>query len=160
MAAASLFSMSYRPTAQDHCRRLRAWGVTYAMIADELAVSRQYVWQVLHRAIPVSPRMDAVVRGTAEALIVRQQSSWTTGRRMRSARIVAGLTLKQAAELAGYSWVAVQRWEKDVCLPKPGVLWHLRHLYRVGENWLPVAGAPGVSSGSVPSARRALPDAE
>jgi hypothetical protein len=137
MAVASLFSVSYRSTAQDHRRRLRAWGVTYAMIADELAVSRQYVWQVLHRAIPVSTRMDAVVRGTAEALIVRQQSSWTIGRKMRSARIIAGLTLKQAAELAGYSWVAVQRWEKDICLPKPGVLWHLRMIYGVDEDWTP-----------------------
>jgi hypothetical protein len=137
MAAASLFSMPYRSTAQDHRRRLRAWGVTYAMIAEELAVSRQYVWQVLHRTIPVSTRMDAVVRGTAEALIVRQQSCWTIGRKMRSARIVAGLTLKQAAAHAGYSWVAVQRWEKDICLPKPGVLWHLRMIYGVDEDWTP-----------------------
>jgi hypothetical protein len=137
MNAAPVLALSHPPSRADRCRRLRAWGITYAMIAEELAVSRQYVWQVLHRTIPVSMRMDAVVRGTAEALIVRQQSSWTIGRKMRSARIVAGLTLKQAAAHAGYSWVAVQRWEKDLCLPKPGVLWHLRMIYGVDEDWTP-----------------------
>ena len=107
------------------------------MIAEELSVSRQYVWQVLHRSIPVSPRMDALVRGAAEALILRRQRSWTLGRRMRAARVLSGFTLKQAAEMAGYTWVAVQRWEKDMCLPKPGVLWHLRMLYGVNEDWTP-----------------------
>jgi transcriptional regulator with XRE-family HTH domain len=54
---------------------------------------------------------------------------------MRAARIRAGFTLKEAAGLIGYTWVAVQRWEKDVCLPKPGVLLHLRSVYGAEEPW-------------------------
>jgi hypothetical protein len=137
MDTAAVFSISRRSSGESERRRLRAWGVTYAMIAEELSVSRQYVWQVLHRSVPVSPRMDLMVRGAAEALIQRQQRSWTLGKRMRAARVFSGFTLKQAAAMAGYTWVAVQRWEKDLCLPKPGVLWHLRMLYGVDEDWTP-----------------------
>jgi hypothetical protein len=38
--------------------------------------------------------------------------------------------------MIGYSWVGVERWEKDVCLPKPGVLWHLFTLYGAREELL------------------------
>lgn len=55
------------------------------------------------------------------------------GAHLRAARISAGFTLKEIAGLIGYTWVAVQRWEKDVCLPKPGVLLHLRSLYGAQE---------------------------
>ena len=51
------------------------------------------------------------------------------GEQLRAARLASGLTLKQVAGLIGYSWVGVERWEKDVCRPKPGVLWHLFTLY-------------------------------
>jgi len=48
--------------------------------------------------------------------------------------------------MIGYSWVGVARWEKNQCLPKPGVLWHLCNLYCVGEDWFmeyfPAQGAP------------------
>jgi transcriptional regulator with XRE-family HTH domain len=56
---------------------------------------------------------------------------------LRAAREGAGLTLKEAAALIGYSWVAVERWELGRCLPKPGVLWHLRQVYGVDEEWAP-----------------------
>lgn len=59
----------------------------------------------------------------------------TIGSRLRAARVAAGLTLKQVAGMISYTWVAVQRWEKGVCLPKPGVLRHLAHLYGVDEDW-------------------------
>lgn len=61
------------------------------------------------------------------------------GQRLRAARQASGMTLKEVAELIGYSWVAVERWELDRCVPKPGVLWHLRQVYRVGDDWLPIA---------------------
>ncbi|MCK5573987.1 MAG: hypothetical protein KAJ12_14550, partial [Bacteroidetes bacterium] len=53
--------------------------------------------------------------------------------------------------LIGYSWVGVQRWERDQCLPKPGVLWHLLNLYGVagqngGDLAFPVTGALSGSS--------------
>jgi transcriptional regulator with XRE-family HTH domain len=57
------------------------------------------------------------------------------GGRLKAARINAGFTLKQVAEVISYTWVAVQRWEKGVCLPKPGVLRHLAHIYGVNEEW-------------------------
>lgn len=53
----------------------------------------------------------------------------TIGEELRSAREEAGLTLKEAAAAIGYTWVAVERWELGRCLPKPGVLWHLRQVY-------------------------------
>ena len=59
----------------------------------------------------------------------------TIGSRLRAARLAAGLTLKQVAALLSYTWVAVERWEKGVSLPKPGVLRHLAHLYGVDEEW-------------------------
>ena len=37
--------------------------------------------------------------------------------------------------MIGYTWVGVERWEKNLCRPKPGVLWHLCSLYCVGEEW-------------------------
>jgi transcriptional regulator with XRE-family HTH domain len=61
----------------------------------------------------------------------------TFGSQLRRARINAGYTLKEISLVIGYSWVAVARWEQDMCLPKPGVLWHLRHLYGTGGEWAP-----------------------
>ncbi|MBI5474398.1 MAG: helix-turn-helix transcriptional regulator [Ignavibacteriae bacterium] len=58
------------------------------------------------------------------------------------ALIAGGLTLKQVAAMIGYTWIAVARWEKNKCLPKPSVLLHLRNIYGVGEDWLPVPSAP------------------
>jgi transcriptional regulator with XRE-family HTH domain len=64
--------------------------------------------------------------------------------RLHGARIAAGMTLKQVAAIIGYSWIAVERWEKNTCPPKPGVLWHLRHIYGAGEDWFPaVLPSPG-----------------
>jgi transcriptional regulator with XRE-family HTH domain len=57
------------------------------------------------------------------------------GGRLRTARLAAGLSLKQVAGVISYTWVAVQRWEKGACLPKPGVLRHLAHLYHVDDQW-------------------------
>jgi len=117
--------------------QMRPWGVTITDIAMEMGVSRQYIWQILYGKTPVSERKALEVASFVERLIDRCKSASSLGDRLRRARIASGFTLKQVATLIGYSWVAVERWEKGVCLPKPGVLWHLRHVYGVGENWLP-----------------------
>jgi transcriptional regulator with XRE-family HTH domain len=117
--------------------QMRPWGVTITEIAMEMGVSRQYIWQILYGKTPVSERKAIEVAAFVERLIDRCKSASSTGDRIRRARISSGLTLKQAAAQIGYSWVAVERWEKGVCLPKPGVLWHLRHVYGVGDDWLP-----------------------
>ena len=64
-----------------------------------------------------------------------QEDKKTIGSRLRKARIATGMTLKQVAGILSYTWVAVERWEKGVCLPKPGVLRHLAHLYGVDDQW-------------------------
>jgi transcriptional regulator with XRE-family HTH domain len=122
--------------------QMRPWGLTITDIAMEMGVSRQYIWQVLYGKTPVSERKASEVSRYVERLIERQKTGASTGERLRRARIAAGMTLKAAAAEIGYTWVAVERWEKNVCLPKPGVLWHLRHVYGVGEDWLPASHPP------------------
>ncbi len=111
--------------------------MTPAQVAVGLGVSRQYVWVILQgRSYVSDAKLDEIERLVRE-WTARQREAGTAGERLRAARLQAGLTLKETAELIGYSWVAVERWEKDQCLPKPGVLWHLRHVYGVGEDWIP-----------------------
>ena len=117
--------------------RMRPWGITITDLAMQLGVSRQYIWQVLYDKVPVSEGKCDEIAAAIERLVHARRFGASFGQRLRGARIGAGLTLREAAEEIGYSWVAVERWEKDVCLPKPGVLWHLRHIYGVGEDWLP-----------------------
>ncbi len=66
---------------------------------------------------------------------VPKKNMRTVGNHLRAARIRARLTLKQVAGMLSYTWVAVERWEKGACLPKPGVLRHLAHLYGVDDVW-------------------------
>ena len=54
------------------------------------------------------------------------------------------MTLKEVARAIGYTWVGVERWEKNICRPKPSVLWHLLTLYGVAGEW------PGVQSSLSP----------
>jgi DNA-binding XRE family transcriptional regulator len=116
--------------------KMRGWGITVTYLATQLGVSRQYVWQVVYYRTMVSRQKAREVEATVDSIIALQKHLQTYGDRLRAARISAGLTLKQVAEKIGYSWVGVERWEKNVCLPKPGVLWHLRTLYGVDEGWL------------------------
>jgi len=118
---------------------MRRWGMTPAQVAMGLGVSRQYVWVILQGRTYVSDAKLREIEKLLEEWIARQKGAETAGQRLRAARLYAGLTLKEVAELIGYSWVAVERWEKDHCLPKPGVLWHLRRVYCVGEDWIPTA---------------------
>jgi transcriptional regulator with XRE-family HTH domain len=112
--------------------------MTPAQIAMGLGVSRQYVWVILQGKTYVSDAKLGEIERLVDEWSARQKEAGTAGQRLRAARLYAGLTLKEVAEMIGYSWVAVERWEKDHCLPKPGVLWHLRHVYCVGEEWIPI----------------------
>ncbi|MEK9139325.1 MAG: helix-turn-helix transcriptional regulator [Bacteroidota bacterium] len=102
----------------------------------ELGVSRQYAWQVVGYVTMVSRKKALETEAVVDSIIAHKSHLQTFGDRMRAARVFAGLTLKQVAEKIGNSWVGVERWEKNICLPKPGVLWHLRALYGVDENWM------------------------
>lgn len=125
---------------------MRRSGMTLTQVAMRLGVSRQYVWAILQgRSCVSDAKLDEIERLVHE-WTSRQNEGGTAGQRLRAARLYAGLTLKEAADLIGYSWVAVERWEKDYCLPKPGVLWHLRHVYCVDRNWLP----PGIPQNPQP----------
>ena len=106
-------------------------------LAMHLGVSRQYVWQILYGKTAVSEARLADINRAIDELISVRRVGRTFGERLRGARIAAGLTRREIAGKTGYSWIAVERWEEDSCLPKPGVLWHLRHVYGVGEDWMP-----------------------
>jgi transcriptional regulator with XRE-family HTH domain len=117
---------------------MRPWAITITDLAMQLAVSRQYVWQILYGKTPVSETRLTDIDHAIDELISVRRLGRTFGERLRGARIAAGLTLREVAGIIGYSWIAVERWEKDSCRPKPGVLWHLRHVYGVGEDWMPL----------------------
>ena len=118
-------------------QKMKSSGITVTYLATQLGVSRQYVWQILYYQTFVSKEKLLSIERVVDDTVTRQPHVKSFGDRMRVARLSSGLTLKQVAQKIGYTWVAVERWEKNICLPKPGVLWHLRILYGVGENWLP-----------------------
>jgi DNA-binding XRE family transcriptional regulator len=135
---------------QRSAEKMKQWGITITYLAAQLGVSRQYAWQVIYYRTVVSREKAATVEGVVDSIIARQSHVQTFGDRLRAARISRGMTLKEVADSIGYSWVGVERWEKNICLPKPGVLWHLRALYGVDENWFPPA-ARGPAAASVVS---------
>jgi transcriptional regulator with XRE-family HTH domain len=104
-------------------------GITVSFLAAELGVSRQYAWQAVHYRAPLSEERAREIAGTVERIIAQRSHMRSFGQQLRAARLASGMTLKQVAGLIGYSWVGVERWEKDICRPKPGVLWHLFTLY-------------------------------
>jgi transcriptional regulator with XRE-family HTH domain len=115
-------------------RKMKRWGITVSYLARQTGVSRQYAWQVVHQRTFVSIERAKELDRSVEAIIRGREHLATFGDRLRAARVAAGFTLKQVAAYIGYSWVGVERWERDVCLPKPGVLWHLLSLYGVSAN--------------------------
>jgi DNA-binding transcriptional regulator YiaG len=117
--------------------KMRPWGITITFLAMQLGVSRQYVWQIVYYRTMISRAKALEVERTIDETIAQRSHLKSFGDKLRAARISAGLTLRQSAELIGYTWIAVERWEQNKCLPKPGVLWHLRSVYGVGEDWLP-----------------------
>jgi transcriptional regulator with XRE-family HTH domain len=132
--------------------KMRPWGITATFLASQLGVSRQYAWQIIHDRTFLSLEKALEIEQVVDSIIAKKSHIKTFGERLRAARKSAGLTLKEVAGLIGYSWVGVQRWERNQCLPKPGVLWHLLNLYGVaGQNGrnlaFPAAGS--VSGGTI-----------
>jgi hypothetical protein len=116
-------------------RKLKSWGITVPALAASLGVSGEYVRGVLENGATAVPETACAFEQAIARLVDERRRNSSFGTQMRAARIGAGYTLKEIAGLIGYTWVAVQRWEKDVCLPKPGVLLHLRSLYGADEQW-------------------------
>jgi len=115
--------------------KMKPWGITVSYLADQMGVSRQYAWQVVHYQTRVALEKAEEIERKVDLIIREGAHVRTFGDRLRAARISAGLTLKEVAAMIGYTWVGVERWEKNQCLPKPGVLWHLCSLYCIGEEW-------------------------
>lgn len=108
---------------------MKAWGITNSRLAAELGVSRQYLWQVVHRRVHLSLERAGEIERILDRLISETSQHSTFGERLRAARRSAGFTLKEVASMIGYSWAGVERWERDQCRPKPGVLFHLMSIY-------------------------------
>jgi transcriptional regulator with XRE-family HTH domain len=142
-------------------QKMRPWGITATFLASQLGVSRQYAWQIIHYRTFLSLEKALEIEKAVDSIITKKSHIKTFGERLRAARKSAGLTLKEVAGLIGYSWVGVQRWERDQCLPKPGVLWHLLNLYGVaGQNGrelaFPAAGSAVGATGSRSSSEQTV----
>ena len=138
-------------------KKMQPWGVTVSFLATRLGVSRQYAWQIVHYRTAVSLERAQEIESIIDTIIAEKSHMKTFGERLRAARRSAGLTLKQAAHLIGYSWVGVERWERDLCLPKPGVLWHLLSLYGLGgDRAEAIAASYPASAGTVGSLERSV----
>ena len=111
--------------------KVKQWGITATFLASQLGVSRQYAWQIIHYRTFLSVERALEIERMVDSIIAQEKHVRTAGDRLRAARVSAGLTLKEVARAIGYTWVGVERWEKNICRPKPGVLWHLLTLYGV-----------------------------
>ena len=120
--------------------KMEEWGVSHTFLARRLGVSRQYVWQVLNQPEALSLEKARLIEETVDTIISRQMHLQTLGDRLRAARRAAGLTLKQVASEIGYSWVVIQRWEKNVCLPGLEVLLRLCGVYGISFEIVRPAG--------------------
>jgi|WetSurMetagenome_2_1015567.scaffolds.fasta_scaffold334619_2 transcriptional regulator with XRE-family HTH domain len=132
--------ISHQGARAEHLREeLRRRGISVAEFARGAGCSRQFAWQVLSGTVSAS---DTVLRRfeTVLAQSINADLDPTIGRRLRRARRRAGLTLKETAAMIGYTWIAVERWEQNVCLPKPGVLLHLCQVYGEDASWIPFPG--------------------
>ena len=112
-------------------KNMRRWGISVSFLARQLDVTRQYAWQIVHYRTPLSVDRALEIEKVIDGIVTRRTHLRTFGDRLRAARVSAGLTLKEAASMIGYTWVGVERWEKNVCRPKPGVLWHLCSVYGI-----------------------------
>ncbi len=109
--------------------KMKRWGITVTFLSSQLHVSRQYAWQIVHYRTSLSVERAQEIETMVDAIIEQGRHVRTFGDRLRAARISAGLTLKQVGEALGYTWIGVERWEKNRCTPKPGVLDRLMDLY-------------------------------
>jgi transcriptional regulator with XRE-family HTH domain len=111
--------------------KMKQWGITATFLAAQLKVSRQYAWQIIHYRTFLSVARAREIENVVDAIITQQKHVQTVGDRLRAARIAAGLTLKEVAHVIGYTWVGVERWEKNICRPKQSALRRLLTLYGV-----------------------------
>jgi DNA-binding XRE family transcriptional regulator len=109
--------------------KMKHWGITVTFLSSQLNVSRQYAWQIKHYRTSLSRERALEIEQTVDAIIRQGRHVKTFGDRLRAARIAAGMTLKQAAGAIGYTWVGIERWEKNLCMPKPMALSRLLELY-------------------------------
>jgi len=121
--------------------KMSEWGISHTFLAARLGVSRQYVWQVLNTPDRLSASKARLIDETIDLIIEREMHLRTLGDRLRAARRSAGFTLKEVARNIGYSWVVIERWERNAALPSLQVL-------------LRLCGAYGVSFEIVGDARR------
>jgi len=131
-------------------KKMKPWGITLSYLAQRLGVSRQYAWQIVHYRTILSRAKALEIEKAVDSIIDERAHVRTFGDRLRAARISAGYTLKEVASMIGYTWVGVERWEKNQCVPKPGVLWHLCNLYCVGEDWFRECFPLGAGKGNGP----------
>ncbi len=111
--------------------KMKRWGITVTFLASQLHVSRQYAWQIVHYRTSLSVERAQEIEQVVDAIIEQGRHVRTFGDRLRAARRSAGLTLKEVGQALGYTWIGVERWEKNLCTPKPGVLDRLMDLYGV-----------------------------
>ena len=118
--------------------KMKARGISHAFLASRLGVSRQYVWQILHRRGNLTTSRCLQIEMTIERIIHEEAHVRTLGDRLRAARRASGLTLKQVAVSLGCSWMAIERWEKNRHLPGIPLLLRMSALYgvtfEVGDN--------------------------
>jgi transcriptional regulator with XRE-family HTH domain len=141
---------------------MKTWGITISRLAAEAGVTRQYLWQIIHRRVHLSLDRARSIERILDRLVAERRRSSTFGERLRTARKSAGFTLKEAAAMIGYSWAGVERWEKDVCRPKPGVLWHLMSIYNTSrpEELVQVHSHDALPPAGVYALRAAASDAD
>jgi transcriptional regulator with XRE-family HTH domain len=112
---------------------LRSQGLTLGQIAERLGVTRQAVHQLLS-AQGVRTTLACclcgaeVARGSAGNRPVRclacldKQPEATLGQRLKTYRLVRGLTQKELAAQAGVGVSSLRAWEQGKCLPAARVL--------------------------------------
>lgn len=120
--------------------KMGQWGVSHSFLAGRLGVSRQYVWQVLNQPAALSTAKARTIEEAVDLIIERQMHLRTLGDRLRAARRAAGFTLKEVASEIGYSWVVIQRWEKNVSLPGIEILLRLCGVYGISFEIVHPAG--------------------
>ncbi|HMK38692.1 MAG TPA: hypothetical protein VK569_05075, partial [Bacteroidota bacterium] len=76
-------------------RKMKPWGITLSYLAQNLGVSRQYAWQIIHYKTILSRAKALEIEKAVDRIIEERAHVRTFGDRLRAARISAGYTLKE-----------------------------------------------------------------